>query len=101
MYGHRGVAEHGFRPSRRKADDLVRTFDWISERPEAAFDGLVIHLIVGDGGLELRIPIDQPLASKDQAGPKEIKKRLPNRAGADGIERKAGARPIAATAQLA
>ncbi len=101
MDGHRGVAKHGFRPGRRKADEFTGTFDRISERPEAAFNSLVIHFVIRDGGLQLRVPVDQPLAAENQAGAEKVEKRLPHGPSADGIEREASSRPIAATAQLA
>src|SRR5207249_11637536 len=42
-----------------------------------------------------------PLATKDQAGAKEIEERLPHGPSEDGIKGEAGSRPIAATPQLA
>src|SRR5262249_47440496 len=83
-----------------KANELVRVLDGISERPEAAFYRLVIHLVIGDGGLELRVPVDQPFAAKNQPGTKEIKESLSDSSGADWIESKASASPIATTADL-
>src|SRR5438445_7032678 len=101
MHGHRGVAEHRLGPSRRETDELVAAFHRVAERPEAALDGFVINLVVSDGGLELRIPIDQPLAAIDQAVAEHLKECCAHRSGTDRIEREARALPITATAKLA
>src|SRR5947209_8362121 len=101
MNGHRGIAEHGLRPGRGKPDEFLRVLDRITKGPKASFDGLMVSLVIGHGGLQLGVPVDQPLAAKNQAVAKEIEKGLPNRAGADRVEGEACALPIAATTQLA
>ena len=39
----------------------------IGEVPEMALDLELLDLQVGDGGLELRVPVHQPLVAVDQA----------------------------------
>src|SRR5437899_2706316 len=101
VHGHRGVAEHRLRPSRREADELARALDRILERPEAALDGLVVNLVVGDRGLQMGVPVDQTFAAIDETVAKEVEEELADGAGADRIEREARPLPIARAAQLA
>ena len=67
MHGDRRVAEHRLGPRRRHHDELVAAFDRIFDVPERAFGLDLLHFKIGDGGLELRVPIDQPLVLVDQA----------------------------------
>ncbi len=70
MNGNRGVTQHGFRP--RRCDFNIRGFtrlgidDLVSNMPEEAFAGFVKDLVVTDGGLQKRVPIDQAFATIDQ-----------------------------------
>ena len=43
----------------------------------------VIHLVVGDGGLKMRVPVDQALAADDEAVFEKFEKRVADGAGAD------------------
>ncbi len=105
MDGDGGVAEHGFRARGGKADELRGGagvgFDRITKRPKAAFDRFGERLVVGDGGLQLRVPIDEAFAAKDETVAEHLEELFAHRPGADRIEREAHARPIAATAELA
>src|SRR5262249_8630146 len=99
--GHGGIAEHRLWPRRREADEFVRVLDLVAKRPEAALDRLVVGLVVGHGGLELRVPIDEPFAPEDQAVAEPLEKRLAHGPRAAFVEREARARPVAGAAELA
>ncbi len=68
--------------------------------PEVAFHRVVIHLVVGHGGLQERVPIHEPLAAEDQPIFEHFEKRVPDRAGTNFIEREPRAPPIATEAHL-
>ena len=52
-----GVAQHRLRPGGGDRDELaVAAFDRIVQVPEMAVDLLLLHLEVGDRGLQLRSP---------------------------------------------
>ena len=61
----------------------------------------MVDFIVGDGGLELRIPVDQALAAIDQAVAEKIKKGVADGANADGIKGEPRPGPVAAAPKLA
>src|SRR5438067_1075678 len=96
MHGHRGIAQHGFRPRGGKANEFATLFHRVAESPEAALGRLMVHFIVGDGGLELRVPVDQPLAPINAPIAEEIEKGVAHRADADRVKREARPGPIAA-----
>ncbi len=83
MHGNGRIAEHRLRP--RGGDRHVRRLaglgvdDRIAEVPEMALDRLVEDLIVADGRLEERVPIDQPLAAIDFALLEQREERLADR----------------------
>src|SRR5205814_5230648 len=60
-----------------------------------------IDLVVGDGGPELRVPVDQALAAEDLAGLEQAEERLADGAGADRVEGEPGAVPVARAAHQA
>src|SRR5437868_15110396 len=99
--GDGGVAQHRFGPRCRKPDRFVAPFDGIAKGPEAALYRVVINLIISDGGLELRIPVHQPLAAIDEAVAEKIEKRLPDSSNASRIQREPGTIPVAATPEFA
>ena len=69
MHGDAGVAEHGLGPGGGDGDELaVAALDRVAEVPEMAVDLLLLHLEVGDRGLQRAVPVDQPLVLVDQPG---------------------------------
>ena len=110
MYRHRRIAQHRLRP--RGSDDKivladlgvrpgrVMTLDRVAIVPEVALDVLVNDLVVGDGGLEMRIPIHQPFAAIDQPILEPLEEDFVDRLGADVIQREPRPRPIAGEAHL-
>src|SRR5581483_11188444 len=86
---------------RREADELLAALHGVAEGPEAALDLLVEDLVVGHRGLQVGVPVHQPLAAEDEAVLEHLEERLPHGAGADRVEREARAGPVAAGAELA
>ena len=70
MHGHGRVAQHRLRSRRGDADKLglarLRVDHRIAQVPEVARIGFVKHFVVADGRLQIRVPVDQPLAAIDQ-----------------------------------
>ena len=63
-----------------------------------AGDVLGVDLVVGDGGAELGVPVDEAFAAEDLAGLEEAEEGLADSAGADVVEGEAGALPVARAA---
>ena len=99
MHRDRDVAEHGLRPRRRHDDKFVAAFDWVFDVPEMALGLDLLHFEVGDGGFELRVPIDQPLVLVDEAFAVEFDEDLRHRARQPFVHREALARPVAGGAE--
>ncbi len=99
MHRDGGIAEHGLRPRRRHDDECVAAFDRIFDVPEVTFDLDLLHLEVGDGGLELGVPIDQPLVLVDEALAVERDEHFHHRARQPLVHGEAFARPIAGGAE--
>ena len=99
MHRDRGVAEHGLRPRRRDDDELVAAFDRIFDVPELPLDLDLLHFEVGDRGLELRVPVDQPLVLVDQAFAIEFDEHFHHRARQALVHGEALARPVAGGAE--
>ena len=57
-------------------------------------------LVVADGRLQERVPVDQPLAAVDQPLVEQAEERVPHGPGADRVEREPGPLPVAAAAHL-
>ena len=98
MDGDGGVAEHRLGPGRGDVQDLGGVGDRVLDRPEMALDFFVVDLVVGHGGAELGVPVDQPLAAEDLAGLEQVEERPPDGARADRVEREPGAVPVARAA---
>ena len=81
-----------------RTSPLRRAGDGVLDRPEMARDLLVVDLVVGDGGAELGVPVDQPLAAKDLAGLEQVEERAADGARADLVEREPGPVPVARAA---
>ena len=63
-----------------------------------AFDGFVVDFVVGDGGLEVGVPVDEAFAAEDEAVLEHLEEGFADGFGADVIEGEAGAVPVAACA---
>ena len=100
MNGHGRVAQHGLGPGGGDVEDLAgrRAGDRVLDRPEMAGDFFVIDLVVGHGGAELGVPVDQPLAAKDLARLEQVEKRAADCARAKLVEGEPGPLPVAGTA---
>ena len=69
MHGDAGVAQHRLGPGGGDGDECaLAALDRVAQVPEMAVDLGLLHLEVGDGGLQLDVPVDQPLVAVDQAG---------------------------------
>ncbi len=72
MHGNRHVGQHGFGPRGGDFDVIApvgqrhTVFERISEVPETALHILRLDLEIGNRGLQLGVPIDQPLVAIDQ-----------------------------------
>ncbi len=66
VHGHRRVAQHGFRPRGRDHQMAAAVRQGIAQMPQTAVLLGGDHLQVGQGGLEHRVPVHQPLAAVDQ-----------------------------------
>ena len=100
--GHAGVAQHGLRAGR--GDDNVAPFfalDRISQVPHVALGFDLLDFQVGDGGQEVRIPVDQTLVPVDQAFLVKLHENLEDRPGQTFVHGEAFARPVARGAQTA
>ena len=107
MDRHRRVAQHRLRPRggdshvlRLAGQRIAYRHNRVVEVPEVPRHRLVKDLVVADGRLQHRVPVDQPLAAVDQAVAEEAEKRVPDRPRTDRVERETPAPPIAATAHL-
>ena len=99
VHGHRRVAKQRLGPRRghRHAGRLarLRVDDVVADVPEVALHLLVKHLVVAHGGLQERVPVDQPLAATDEALLEEPEERLADGPGALVVEREPHPIPVA------
>src|SRR6185436_10571810 len=79
----------------------ARLLERIAEMPEAALDLDLLDLEVGDPGLELRVPVDQPLVLVDQPLLVEVDEHLADCGREAVVHGEALAGPVAARAQTA
>ena len=106
MHGDGGVAEHGLGP-RGGDDDVGRcivgvegaVLERIAQMPEVALHLDLLDFEVGDGGEQLRVPIDEALVLVDQPGAVEIDEHLAHGAGQPLVHGEALARPVAGGAE--
>ena len=100
--GHGGVAQHGFRPCGGH-DDMAAllAFHRVFEMPQMALRLGGHHLQIGDGGVQARIPVDQPLVLVDQALAVELDEDLAHGAREALVHGEALARPVAGGAKAA
>ena len=97
--GNASIAEHRFRPRRRHHDKFVAAFDRILDVPERALGLDLLHFQIGDRGLELRVPIDQPLVLVDETGAIELDEHFRHGARQAFVHGEALARPVARRAE--
>ena len=106
MHGDGGVAEHGLGP-RGGDDDVGRcivgiegaAFERIAQMPEMALHLDLLDFEVGDGGEQLRVPIDEALVLVDEPGAVELDEHLAHGAGQPLVHGEALARPVAGGAE--
>ena len=106
MHGDGGIAEHGLWP-RGGDDDVGRCIvgiegailQRIAQMPEVALHLDLLDFEVGDGGEQLRVPIDQALVLVDQPGAVELDEHLAHGAGQSLVHGEALARPVAGGAE--
>ena len=101
--GHRAVTEHGLGPGRGD-DDLAHAVDGlaverVSEVPHLALHLAGLDLEVGDGGLEVRVPVHQPLVAVDQALGVQLHKHLAHRRRQAVVQGEALPAPVARGAE--
>jgi hypothetical protein len=102
IHRHGRIAEHRFGSRGRDGDvcdrhppRLHRLGQRVFQIPEVAVDQFVLDLVVGQNRLRGRVPVDQPLAAKDQAVAEEVEEVGPNRFGAGLVHREPRPRPVA------
>ena len=67
VYRHRSVAQHGFGTRRGHHQTAVAVAARVADVPEMPFFLFGQHLQVGDGRVQHRVPVHQPLAAVDEA----------------------------------
>ena len=106
VHGDGGVAEHGLGP-RGGDHDVGRcivgiegaALERIAQMPEVALHLDLLDFEVGDGGEQLRVPIDEALVLVDEACAIEIDEHLAHGAGQSLVHGEALARPVAGGAE--
>ncbi len=96
VHGHTGIAQHGFRAGRADGDVFaVAALDGVLEEPHLAFCLALFDLQVGNRGVQLGVPVDQPLIAVDQALLVQFDKDLNDGLGQTFVHGEAFTRPIA------
>ena len=96
MKRHRGIGHDRFRPRRCDLKEAPRFFhNLVPNEIQIPFLRLANHLLIGNGSLRRRIPIDHPATAIDQALVVKIDKDFLDSRGISVIKRIALARPIA------
>ncbi len=102
-----GIAEHGFRASGGDHQVILAiggacaVSQRVAQMPEVALLVVVFHFQVGNGGMQLGVPVDQAFAAIDQAILVQAHKGFLDRFGQAGIHGEALARPVHGGAQAA
>jgi len=100
--GHRGVAEHGFGARCRDGDEAAGLVgDRVGDVPEVAADFVVFDFEVGNGGLELGVPVHQAAVAVDQALLVEGDEDFADGRGEAVVHGEAFARPVERGAEAA
>src|SRR5262249_15176133 len=98
MTGHCGIAQHRLRASRRHHNRgrlaWLGINNWVAQIVKMALHRLIHDLVIGHGSLQLAIPIDQTIATKNQRVLKHAEERPAHCPGADVIHGKALAVPV-------
>ena len=95
MHRDPGIAEHGLRPGGRDRDVAPgRALDRVADVPEMAVHLGGLDLQIRDRGLQLAVPVDQPLVLVDQALAVEVDEHLAHRARQALVHGEALARPV-------
>ena len=100
MHRDGGVAEHRLGPGR--GNDNVfgpNAFDRILDVPQRALHLDLLHLQIGDGGEQLRVPVNEPLVLVDQVLPVELDEDLQHGLRQPLVHGEALARPVARGAE--
>ena len=96
--GHCGVTEHGFwaRRGHHHIGRLARlgVNNWITQIIEMALDCFVRDLVIGDRSLQLAVPVDQAIPTKNQTVLEHAEERPTHRARADVVHGEALAIPV-------
>ncbi len=105
VHGNGRITEHGFRAGRRD-DQIVQTFSGlcaigqrVAQVPQMALLVMVFHFEVGDCGVQLGVPVYQPLATVDQAVFVQAHEGFLNGFGQAVVHREALAAPVDRRAQ--
>src|SRR5690606_22009637 len=97
---HGRVAQHGLRPGRGNRDEASRLpLDGVADMPQMALDLDLLHLEIGDGGEEARVPVDEALVLVDQPLGMEGDEDLDDGLRETLVHREALARPVAGGAE--
>ena len=107
IHGHRAVTQHGFRTGGSN-DQVVLAVGGggtvgqrVAQVPQRALLVVVFYFQIGDGGMQLRVPVDQALAAVDQAVFVQANKGLFYRLGQAVIHGEALTAPVNRAAQAA
>ncbi len=105
MHCHGGVAEHGFRAGGgdhqviQGIGGLATIGQRITQVPEVTLLVVVFHFQIGNGGVQLGIPVDQTLAAIDQAVFMQAYEGFLDRLGKAVVHGEALPRPVHRAAQ--
>ena len=88
------VAQHGLRASGGDCEMALTASQWIVEVPHVALLLFGDDLKVGDSGMKRWIPVNQPLATVNEALPVEPDKHLLHRCRESRVHGEALARPV-------
>src|SRR5215475_10029664 len=106
MNGNGSIAEQGLRSRGGDHDESGRIariedaiLEPIAQMPEVALDLDLLDFEVGDGGEQLRVPIDQALVFVNEPGAVEIDEHLAHGARKALVHGEAFARPVAGAAE--
>ncbi len=95
MHGDGRVAEHGFGTGGGDHDLAGAILQRIGEMPVVPVDLALFDFQIGDGGLELWVPVDQPLVAIDQLLPIQGDEHLAHRGRQPFVQGEALATPVA------
>ncbi len=101
VHRDRGIAEHGFGARGGNHQVAAAVAQRVAQVPHAAVFFLGDDLEVGYRGVQLRIPVDEPLAAIDQPFPVQAHEHLAYRLRELRVHREAFARPVDRVAEPA